>query len=169
MDIFDVILQDLKTLFEVRLFINGKVDMQKSLYFMKELGYTLPFNYRWSKLGPYSYELANFIDRLTVQGYLQYSGRYDLDERHLRNVQPNIKPQMKKFFNSLEKTCNENSFNQVDFIECAASLHFLHKYSNIKSKEELFKRVEELKPERIPAFENLREDALIFLKQNNLI
>jgi uncharacterized protein YwgA len=59
MSILDVILQDIKTVFEVREIVRGKLDMQKSLYFMKELGYSIPFNFRWVKLGPYSHELAS--------------------------------------------------------------------------------------------------------------
>jgi len=169
MGVFDLVLQNLKTLFKVREFIKGKVDMQKSLYFMKELGYLVPFNYRWSKLGPYSYELANILERLTTQRYLKYIGRYELDEKHFRYVKSNVTSKMEKFFFGLEKFCNENNFDNVDFIECAASLHFIYKNSHKKEKELVFDRLKSLKPDRMNAFEPLIEYAWNFLKEQDLL
>jgi uncharacterized protein YwgA len=169
MSIFDIILEDLKTLFEVRVIVKGKVDMQKSLYFMKELGHRVPFNYRWSKLGPYSYELANVLNRLAAQRYLKYTGEYELDERHFRFVKPNVSPKMKGFFFELEKYCNKNGLNDIDFIECAASLHFIYKNSFDKEKEAVFERLASLKPYRISAFEPLIEHAWVFLKEQDLL
>jgi len=169
MDIFDLLLQDLKTLFEVRVFINGKVDMQKSLYFMKELGYKVPFDFRWSKLGPYSYELANIIERLTMQGYLEYSGRYEIVDKNFRFVKPTDSSRMSGFFSEMEKVWNRNNFNQVDFIECAASLHFIYKNSREKRKSEIIDKLVSLKPDRMPSFEPLIEDAWNFLREQGLV
>lgn len=169
MGAFDLVLQNLKTLFEVRVFVKGKVDMQKSLYFMKELGHLVPFNYRWSKLGPYSYELANFLERLATQRYLKYTGRYELDEKHFRFVKPNVTIEMRKFFLTLEKFCNKNDFNDVDFIECAASVHFIYKNSHNKEKEVILERLSSLKPDRMNAFEPLIEHTWDFLKNQGLL
>lgn len=169
MGVFDLILQNLKTLFEVREFVKGKVDMQKSLYFMKELGLLVPFNYRWSKLGPYSYELANVLEQLTTQGYLRYTGQYELDERRFRYVESNATPKMENFFLGLERVCNQNNFNDIDFIECAASLHFIYKNSHNKEKEVVFERLESLKPDRMDAFRPLIEYAWSFLKEQGLL
>jgi uncharacterized protein YwgA len=169
MDAFDLLLQDLKTLFEVRVFVNGKVDMQKTLYFMKELGYRVPFDFRWSKLGPYSYELASIIERMTFQGYLEYSGRYEIVEKSFRFVKPNDTSKMKKFFLEMEKIWNKNSFNQVDFIECAASLHFIYKSSTDKRRSEVFKKLAFLKPDRMSAFEPLKEESWNFLARQDLL
>jgi uncharacterized protein YwgA len=168
MGVFDLVLQILKTLFEVRVFVKGKVDMQKSLYFMKELGYLVPFNYRWSKLGPYSYELANVLERLTSQGYLRYTGRYELDEKHFRFVEPNVTPELERFFLTLEKFCNKNNLKDIDFIECAASLHFIYKNYPNKEKEVIFRRLASLKPDRMDAFQPLMEHAWEFLKEQGL-
>jgi len=169
MGVFDLILQNLKTLFDVRVYVSGKVAMQKSLYFMKEIGYRVPFNYRWSKLGPYSQELANVLQRLTAQGFLRYTGRYELDEKHFRFVESNITPKMEKLFCGLEGVCNRNSFNNVNFIECAASLHFIQKNSHIKEKGAVFKRLAFLKPNRMSDFKPLIEHAWNFLKEQELL
>jgi len=169
MGILDIILQDLKTLFEVRVFVEGKVDMQKSFYFMKELGYMIPFNFRWSKLGPYSYELANVLDRLTLQGYFEYTGRYELDEKHFRYIKPNVTQKLIEFFSGLQRICNENRFNQVNFIECAASLHFIYKSFSIKDKEVIFDRLAILKSDRMNDFKPLMEQAWKFIKEQGLL
>ena len=169
MDVFDLLLQNLKTLFDVREVVNGKVDMQKSLYFMKEFGYAIPFRFRWSKLGPYSHELANILEHLTVQGYLNYTGQYDVNEKYFRFVEPHITSEIKNFFYNLENICNKNNYNEIDFIECAASLHFIYKYTSTKTKEKTFKKLAMLKPERMPKFTPLVNSAWGFLKDNGLI
>lgn len=169
MGIFDLLLGHLKTLFEVRLLVKGKLDMQKSFYFMKELGYIVPFNFRWSKLGPYSYELANILDRLTTQKFLKYDGRYEIDEKHFRYLKPNVTQKMKNFFLEIESISNQKTFSDVDFIECAASLHFIHKNSIKKSKEDVFKKLAALKPNRIDSLSPIMEDAWEFLKEQGLL
>ena len=169
MGVFDLTLQHLKTLFEVREFVKGKLDMQKSLYFMKELGYLIPFNYRWSKLGPYSYELAHILNRLTTQGYLKYTGRYELNEKYFRFIKPEVKERFEKFFFDIEKLCNEKKLSDVDFIECAASLHFIYKNSETKNKEEVFGRLASLKPNRMTALKPLEADAWNFLQEHSLL
>ena len=136
---------------------------------MKEIGCLVPFEFRWSKLGPYSHELANIIERLTVESYLKYNGRYELNERNFRFIKPNITPKIGRFFNSLEKVCNENKLNEVDFIECTASLHFIYKYSRINRKEEAFKKLALLKPDRMPNFTPLINEAWDFLKGQDLV
>lgn len=169
MGIFDLTLELLKTLFEVREFVKGKVDMQKSVYFMKELGFLVPFNYRWSKFGPYSYELDNVLERLTNQRYLRYTGRYEIDERHFRFVETKANPKLQGFFLALEKFCNQNNFNDVDFIEAAASIHFIYTNSSHKGKAEVVSTLASLKPERMRAFEPLLEFAWQFLETQGLL
>jgi len=151
------------------MFVKGKVDMQKSLYFMKELGYLVPFSYRWSKLGPYSYEFANILERLTTQGYLKYTGRYELNERNFRFVKPEVNERLEKFFLDIENLCNKKKLNDVDFIECAASIHFIHSNSEEKSKEAVFNRLASLKPNRMGSLKPLEEDAWNFLQEQSLL
>ncbi len=169
MGAIEVLIQDLKTLFEVREFVNGKVDMQKTLYFMRELGYKVPGDFRWSRLGPYSYELDNLIERMTFQGYLEYSGRYEIREKSFRFVEPRVTEKMRNFFQEMEKVMNKNSYDQVAFIECIASLHFLYKNSQNKEKKAIFDKLSLMKPERSRAFEPLIEDAWSFLERQGML
>jgi uncharacterized protein YwgA len=169
MGALDVLLEDLKTLFEVREFVSGKVDMQKSLYFMKELGYKVPGDFRWSKLGPYSFELDNLIERMTLQGYLKYTGRYEMSEKASRFIKPNATDTMTNFFQEMEKIWNKKNYDQVAFIECAASLHFLYKNSRDRQKKAIFSKLTIIKPERMDAFEPLIENAWDFLERQNLL
>jgi uncharacterized protein YwgA len=169
MGAIDILLEDLKTLFEEREFVNGKVDMQKSLYFMKELGYKVPGDFRWSKLGPYSFELDNLIERMTFQGYLKYSGRYEIHEKSFRFVESNVTEKMRNFFQEMEKIMNKNNYDQVTFIECIGSLHFLYKNSQDKEKNAIFDKLALMKPERMNAFEPLIEGAWGFLERQDLL
>jgi hypothetical protein len=169
MSILDVILEDIKTVFEVREIVRGKLDMQKSLYFMKELGYLIPFNFRWVKLGPYSHELASVLDRLTIQGYLKYDGEYKISEKHFRYVQTNITPRLESFFFGLERICNQNNYNDLYFIECLASLHFIYKNSANPNKKLVFERLEFLKPNRVDTLKPLMEKSWDFLVEQKLV
>jgi uncharacterized protein YwgA len=169
LDFMDVVLLDLRTLFDVKETVNGKVDLQKSLYFAKELGLSVPFNFRWSKIGPYSYELANVIDRLVNQGYLEYRGNYVLVGRSLSRIQVNYSANLGTFFDTLNDLCREKKYNEVYFIECAASLHFIYNYSNIRKKDAAFRTLKELKPERIGCLEPYMEDAWDFLVKQGMI
>jgi len=165
----DILLQNIKSLFEVKETVNGKVDLQKSFYFMKELSILIPFNFRWSKLGPYSYELSNVIDRLLHQGYLSYKGFYSINDEYFSSIETKYPSKMGFFFDTLNDICEENDYNEVYFIECAASLHFIYKYSNIRSKESTFVRLHELKPARIDLLEPYMETSWTFLVEQELI
>lgn len=169
LDFMEILIRNIKSLFEVKEAVNGKVDMQKSFYFMKELGLPILFNFRWSKLGPYSYELANVIERLTNQGYLNYRVQYYLNRDRFRFIKADYPTKMGHFFDGLNDLCDEKGFNRTYFIECASSLHFIYKYSNIVNKESLFKRLLELKPERIELLKPYMEDAWNFLVNQEMI
>jgi len=170
MDFLDLLKQNLKNLFDIKEQVNGKVDLQKSFYFMKEIGLIIPFNFRWSKLGPYSYELDNVIERLTNQGYLLYNSKYELYDKAFKNIEPNYPTKLATFFDDLNDTCSSKlDYNEVYFIECAASLHFIYKYSNIRKKDASFKKLEELKPDRIEILKPYMNDAWIFLSRQKLI
>ncbi|MCJ7760962.1 hypothetical protein MUP59_07485 [Candidatus Bathyarchaeota archaeon] len=97
-NLLDIILEELAALFEARDSINGKVDLQKSFYFMKELGLVVPFNFRWSKFGPYSYELDNFADRLVAERYMSYVGKYVKNDRAFTHIEPRGTDRIDKFF-----------------------------------------------------------------------
>lgn len=163
-NLLDVMLEELYALFDARDSIQGKVDLQKSVYFMKELGCTVPFSFRWNKLGPYSHELASFVDFLVAQDYLSYRGYYQLNERAFQYVKRENNDRLTEFFGQFERLCDDKGFDKIDFIECAASLHFLRKYSRITAKNAVFHRLEQLKPEKRFVFEPLRDTAWDFLQ-----
>jgi len=165
----EILLQNIKSLFEVKETVNGKVDLQKSFYFMKELGLPILFNFRWSKLGPYSYELSNVVERLINQGYLQYKGFFSLNDAFFTALEAVYPPKMGEFFDELNDICEEKGYNEVYFIECAASLHFIYKYSKITQKELAFSRLQDLKPERIELLEPYMEDSWQFLDRQDLL
>lgn len=165
----DLVLKNLKSVFEVKETIYGKVDMQKSFYFMKELGLPSLFNFRWSKLGPYSYELANVVDRLSNQGYLNYRIQYYLNEKRFSRIESDYPAEMASFFDMLNDLCEEKDYNRTYFIECAASIHFIHKYSNIINKNNVHKRLTELKPERMNFLVQYFNDAWDFLSHQGMI
>lgn len=175
-NLFDLLLRMTRTVFNLREGeILGKLDLQKTFYFAKELGVSIPFTFRWGKLGPYSYELSNVIERLTSHQFIKYiNGRYERGVRH-EDVDPLELPQRvqegaRKFFDDLNDIRDEKPYiDPIYFIECLASIHFLYKYSGLRKKEEVFERLRQLKKERMDFLEPLMEDSWKFLKKHDLI
>lgn len=160
-----------KTIFEVRGGnVLGKVDMQKTFYFAKELGVPVPFNFRWGKLGPYSYELSNVFDSITRQGLIRYDGSYRYDERNFQYIEEiELPPIVSSFYYEIDDICEDNGYNRIHFIECLASLHFLHKYSKMPDREATFSRLRSLKQNRMNLLDPLMGPAWQFLLDHNLL
>jgi uncharacterized protein YwgA len=129
---------NLVKVFEIRGTILGKLDLQKTVYFMKRLGVKTPFEFRWNLLGPYSYELAHHCTILEIEGLLSYSGAYELKEEEAKRYRPgctlssDMVRRLKSFFDKMREICEEKAYNRVNFIECAASLDFINQ--NITAK-----------------------------------
>jgi len=161
--------------FKIRNRILGKVDLQKTVYFMKRLGVSVPFNFRWNIFGPYSYELAHFCDHLVVEGLFRYTGRYILNEKkaemYASNFSPRIRKRIEGFFRRVEETCSTHRYDSVRFIECVASLDFV--LQNVskerKRKEVVYSLLGALKPERAELFKTFREDAWNLLVNEDLV
>ena len=51
--------------------IPGKKALQKFVYFLKESGLDLSFKFQWDKWGPFSGELATYVDDLVAEGFLE--------------------------------------------------------------------------------------------------
>lgn len=170
MDFFEYFLSLLQAIFLIRDGkILGKLDMQKTFYFVRELGMIVPFNFRWGKLGPYSYELSNVMNRLSSQGYTSYSGEYIYNEEPFRYVEEmEIPIDIQRFFIDMEDYTEQNNYNWINFIEAAASIHFIFKYSNIHSQDRVFQRISELKTDRMPFLSRLLEPAWDFLGMHNM-
>lgn len=168
---FDRFLSLTKAIFEMREGkIYGKVDMQKTYYFTKEFGVFVPFNFRWGKLGPFSYELSNTFDIITRQGHISYDGSYHYDESNFRYIEDvellSIIPQ---FFYELDDECEEQEYNRIHFIECLASIHFLYKYSGMENRDDTFSRLRTLKQNRMEFLEHLMIPSWQFLLKYNLV
>ncbi|MBO3842691.1 MAG: hypothetical protein FGF48_09810 [Candidatus Brockarchaeota archaeon] len=167
---------NLVKVFEIRGSILGKLDLQKTVYFMKRLGMKVPFEFRWNLLGPYSYELAHYCTHLEVEGLLSYSGTYQLNEEEAKKYRlssafsPDIVERIKNFFDKMHKLCEEKNYDRVYFIECAASLDFISQNVTVeKSKDNIFSLLEKLKPEKAETFMEMREDAWAFLRSEGLV
>jgi len=166
---------NLVKIFEARNQILGKVDLQKTVYFMKRLGVDVPFEFRWNLLGPYSYELAHYCTSLEIEGLLSYSGFYSLDKEKAKFYTSALAPstfnKLKEFFARIEEICLKNNYNKVAFIECAASLDFIRQ--NVSrttlNKGYVFSLLEQLKPEKANLFKDLRNDSWNLLETEGLI
>jgi len=166
---------NLVKVFEIRGAILGKLDLQKTVYFMKRLGVRVPFEFRWNLLGPYSYELAHYSVHLEIEGLLSYSGKYRLNEdkaeeyRSRHTLSQGMIERIKRFFDNMEKLCSEKSYDKINFIECAASLDFISQNVTVRrNKDDVFHLLEKLKPEK-EVFKTMREDAWEFLRIEKLV
>jgi uncharacterized protein YwgA len=172
LDVFSSVIVDL---FKIRKRVLGKVDCQKTAYFAKRLGAPVPFDFRWNIFGPYSYELAHNCNYLVLEGLLQYTGEYKLNNRSASHnvsvIESKTMNHLKRFFEELDDVCSKKGYDRVLFIECAASLDFVQ--SNIKEgtrkKENVFALLEELKPHKKEEFKKMREDAWNLLVHERLV
>lgn len=172
LDVFSSLIIDL---FKIKKRVLGKVDCQKTVYFAKRLGAPVPFDFRWNIFGPYSYELAHNCDYLAMEGLLQYTGEYKLNNRfashHVSKLEPKIKNRLKKFFEEIDETCEKRGYNRILFMECVASFDFVQ--SNIEEgtrrKEKVSDLLDELKPEKKEDFRRMSDDAWNLLVQSKLV
>src|SRR5438876_5395751 len=51
--------------------IPGKKALQKLVYFLKESGLPISFEFQWDKFGPYSPELATYVEDLVAEGLME--------------------------------------------------------------------------------------------------
>lgn len=174
--LLDEFTASLVKVFEIRGTILGKLDLQKTVYFMKRLGVKTPFEFRWNLLGPYSYELAHYCTHLEIEGLFTYSGAYRLNEKEAEKYRlgpalpPDIVEKIKRFFDKMRELCEEKGYDRVYFIECAASLDFISQNVTVeKSKDTIFSLLEKLKPEKAEIFRDMRENAWEFLRSENLV
>ena len=170
-DFMDHFLSSIKTIFELRDFhIAGKLDMQKSFYFAKELGLPVYFKFRWGKLGPFSNELSNTLSLITNKRFITYNGNYILEDKNFRYIESlDIPIKVNSFFNNLNKITSRKGITDIFFIETISSIHFLYKYSNIKKKDDVIRKLKELKPDRVTMLEPYFDMSWEFLKDNKLI
>ena len=158
-DRLSIFTSNLVDIFRIRQTILGKLDLQKTVYLMKRLGVEVPFDFRWNILGPYSYELTHYCSYLEAEGLLLYTGTYSLDEEKAASYVPSLSREttnrVTRFFQKMERICEENDYDRVRFIECAASLDFLRQ--NVLNvgvdRDSIFNLLGKLKPDRSRMFQ----------------
>jgi len=166
---------NLVQVFRIRQIILGKLDLQKTVYFMKRLGVEVPFDFRWNILGPYSYELAHYCRYLEADGLLIYSGTYSFDKEKAASYVPSLSREMRirltRFFQRMKHICEKNGYDKVQFIECAASLDFLRQnVLNVRAeRDSIFSLLERLKPDRTGIFQRIQSEVWNFLVSEGLI
>jgi uncharacterized protein YwgA len=155
----------------------GKVDFQKSVYLVKQLGVYLPFEFRWDKLGPYSYELAHFVNQLVARNTFSIdSGTYKANLKDiltkqsasLTTIDYETEKRISRLFSSIRQTVHRRGFYIPTFMECLGSIHFIKTSLEKSNKEDVFSILKTLKPNRFDEFTPMMEEAWILLKRNNL-
>jgi len=97
-------------------------------------------------------------------------GNYLYDDVNFRNVKSlEIPDKVNHFFLKLNDMVLRKDIDDVYFIEILSSMHFLHKYSNLDSKEKIIQRLEELKPDRFNMISPYIEISWNFLKERAMI
>lgn len=168
-------ISNLVEVFRIRQTILGKLDLQKTVYLMERLGVEVPFDFRWNILGPYSYELAHYCSCLEAEGLLIYTGTYSLDEEkaasYVSRFSREMTNRLTRFFQRMRRICEENDYDRVRFIECAASLDFLRQ--NVLNvgvdRDSIFGLLGRLKPDRTKMFQRMQSEVWDFLVNEGLI
>jgi len=155
----------------------GRVDLQKTVYLSKQLGIYLPFEFRWDKLGPYSFELAHFVNQLIARNaFLIERGKYIINptdplvnrSASLTTINNVMEQKLAKLFASIRKTVHRNGFHIPTFMECLGSIHFIKTSLENYNKETVLHTLELLKPKRTHEFSLMKEEAWNLLGQNDL-
>lgn len=150
----------------------GKIQLQKLLYFLQESGVPLSYNYEIYHYGPYCFELASNLDSLNSSGVLDVTpdktgygyhiskGKF-IDEFYGKD--PAIITKYKK---EIDFVINNFYPCNASEIELKATIHFVHKLLKESkypsSKDDVIKKVQELKPKFTPeyiayCYDNLNE------------
>lgn len=155
----------------------GKVDFQKTIYLCKQLGVYLPFEFRWDKFGPYSFELAHFVNQLVARNSLSISkGTYLAHSedpltdhaRELATIDDEMMRRLTALFRSIRQTVHQNGFSIPAFMECLGSIHFIKTSLETSDRRTVFDALEQLKPSRAHKFSPMVEEAWNLLNRNGL-
>lgn len=155
----------------------GKVDFQKTIYLSKQLGVFIPFEFRWDKLGPYSFELAHFLNQLLARNsFFVDKGKYLVNPEgplvdrkdSLTTIDSKTNQKLANLFNSVRQTVRSNHFHIPTFMECLASIHFIKTSLENSQKKTVFHALRLLKPSRADEFSSMLEEAWDLLKRNGL-
>jgi uncharacterized protein YwgA len=134
--------------------IPGKKALQKYVYFLKESRLDVDFKFQWDKWGPYSSELATYVDDLVAEELLDseeekvpFGGRIES-----RGIQYNfsVTPRAEKLLASVHLSSDERKKIEdvVKFVrdikpsnlELYASVHYIVNFLSTKGERDLLPR-----------------------------
>ena len=146
--------------------IPGRKALQKLVYFLKESGLPINFEFQWDRFGPYSPELATYVEDLVAEGLME-SGTKKLFAPAAGDsgVQYNfrLRPRASQILSSREISNDEKAkidrvvglFKEIgpQNLELYASVHYVTKFFSTKIErarfpEGLFDLVNDYKPDR---------------------
>ncbi len=129
----------------------GKKAIQKLVYFLKEVGLPVRFRFQWDKFGPYSQELAYYIDDLVAEGLVKSSPTtIRLPQHQAEGVQYNFSVTEKggEILSEVNLSRDETAKIQEVLklvrevspqnLELYASVHYLVKFYSTKSESMRF-------------------------------
>lgn len=147
--------------------IPGRKALQKLVYFLKESGLGINFEFQWDRFGPFSPELATYIEDLVAEGLVQSEAKRVLitSDEDSSGVQYNFRltKRASELLSSQEASSNEKA--KIDRVirliqeigirnlELYASVHYVMKFFSTKNEkarfpEGLFDLVNDYKPDR---------------------
>jgi uncharacterized protein len=146
--------------------IPGKKALQKLVYFLKESGLGINFEFQWDKFGPYSPELATYTEDLVAEGLMESEAkRLFATSQEDRGVQYNFRlgPRADQLLSSQEVSFGEKA--RIDRViallkeigppnlELYATVHYVVKFFSTAGEKArfpkgLFEIVNDYKPGR---------------------
>jgi|SRR5205809_1251266 len=146
--------------------IPGKKALQKLVYFLKESGLNIGFEFQWDRFGPYSPELATYVEDLVAEGLMESEAKKVLvASEEDRGVQYNfrLKERATELLSSETlSTDEEQKINRViglykeiqpSNLELYATVHYVVRFfstnlERVRFPEGLFDLVNDYKPNR---------------------
>jgi len=177
LSLFEISVANVTIIMKLKGDMLGKVDFQKTVYLCQQLGVFMPFEFRWDKIGPYSFELAHFLNHLVARNLLLIkSGQYsvNLDDplarqsESITSITPRMQENLARFFKSIRRKVHEKSHNIPIFMECLGSIRFIKTSLENPSKTTVFRTLRQLKPHKAKQFSSMAEDAWYLLEKHGL-
>lgn len=174
---FEVAMANLIEITKLKGGMLGKVDFQKTVYLAKDLGVYFPFEFRWDKFGPYSYELAHFMNQLLAKGAFRIDGgTYRVNSENpdigqlgsCTTIDSATRKRLISLFRSIRQTVREKSFHIPTFMECLGSLLFIKASSGRADRSRIFDILRLLKFDRIDELSPMVDEAWSLLERNGL-
>ena len=145
--------------------LSNRIELQKTVYFLKQFGANLRYSFTWYIYGPYSTDLAR--DLFSIQENQNLIPN-DADWNTIIQDAEPIR-RTKSFIDEVERKPRPQETDNHYWFELLAGLHYLLTYSptRITTEAELIETLENHKPRKF-RLEDMRE-GLRMLKAHNLV